>query len=292
MAFYDTMVQGLVRTMSLRGKRQVVVDTTLCEVPPSFEGAGTVRRKVKVKSKARRPREASALIYGFKVWTAMDAATGVVLALIVDTAEKPENLHVLKLLQRAQANLGTAARIDGVALDRGFVDGDLLHGLASELHVNWLVPAKSNMLVTAEARDRVTRALNGASQGSERALDTAIRLAKSRKPSDGIKFSWRPGVGDKQPVVVAQVDGLECTDWYGPGGSNSSQLNSKSFRPTPLYATVVLSWPDRQSTDAEDAAEHDDDPEDGHAKGPLVLLSSVAEAGLVRFDRYDQEYVD
>ncbi len=288
MGFYDSVVRALVRTMPLRGKRQVVVDTTLCEVAPSFKGAGSVRRKVKVKSKAHRPREASALIYGFKIWTAMDAETGVVLAMIVDTAEKPENQHVVELLQRAQANLGTAGRIDGVTLDRGFMDGDLLHKLASELHVNWLVPAKANMHVTTEARDRVTKALTGAGEVGEIALNTAIRLAKVGKPSGGIRFSWRPGVANKQPVVVAQVDGLECTDWYGPGGADSSRLNSKAFVPTRLHATVVLSWPDRPSTDAEDAAEHDDEPADGHAKGPLVLLSPVVEMGLGRFDRYDQ----
>lgn len=288
MGFYDSVVRALVRTMQLRGKRQVLVDTTLCEVAPSFKGAASVRRKVKVKSKAHRPREASALVYGFKVWTAMDAATGLVLAMIVDTAEKPENLHVHALLQRAQANLGTAARIDGVALDRGFMDGDLLHRLASELQINWLVPAKANMHVTTEARDRVSQALRAAGQPAETALETAIRLAKSGKSSSRIRFSWRPGVADQQPVVVAQVDGLECTDWYGPGGADSSRLNRKDFRPTPLHATVVLSWPDRPSTDAEDAAEHDAEAADGHAKGPLVLLSAVGETGLGRFDRYDQ----
>lgn len=285
--FYDAVVRALVRTQRLRGKREVVVDTTLCEVPPSFPDAGRTRRKVKVQSKARKPRSAETTIYGFKVWTAMDAATGLVLAVMMDTADKPDNLHVFELLQQAQANLGEHAHIAGVALDRGFVDGDLLHKLAGELGMSWLAPAKAHMQVTAEARQRVAKALQRAAKAGEAPLDTAQRMAATGKPADGIRFYSRTAAADRAPLCVAQVDGLECTDWYGPGGADSSRLNSKDFRPTPLHATVVLSWPDRPSSDTEDAAEHDAGDE-AAGPGPLVLLSPVVEPALSRFDRYDQ----
>ena len=235
----------------MRGKRNVVIDTTLIEVPPSFPGAGKVSRQVKVQSKARRPKATKATVYGFKVWTRMDAATGLVLAMCMDTAEKPENLHVRALIEQAQANLGTSAHIGHVVLDRGFLDGDLLHGLGAAYNVQWVVPAKSNMDVTAEARQRVTEALQraalqraalpaAAGAAAEASLDTARRLAGSSKPTDGIRFFERRSDPGKDPLVVAQVDRLECTDFYGPGGSDSSRLASKTFVPTPLYATVAL----------------------------------------------------
>jgi hypothetical protein len=82
---------------------------------------------------------------------------------------------------------------------------------------------------------------------------------------------------------VAEVEELLRTDFYGEGGSSSSRVHSKKFEPTALCATVVLSWPDRSRHDEADERDHDEG-----GKGPLVLLSAGKEAGLVRFDRYDE----
>jgi hypothetical protein len=81
---------------------------------------------------------------------------------------------------------------------------------------------------------------------------------------------------------VAEVDHLTDTDFYGEGGSYSSRLSSKGFTPTPLFATVVLRWPNRSAQDIKDANEHDTND-----KGPVVLLSPLKENALTRYDRYD-----
>lgn len=282
--FFNEVVRALVRTTPIRGKREGIIDTTLIEVPPSFPGGGTTRRKVKVKSKARRPKTADAHVYGFKLWTLMDARTGLPLALILDTAEKPDNLHVLALVEQAQRNLGESAHLTSVVLDRGFLDGDLLHRLVAEAKLDWVVPAKAGMEVTAEARERVTGAILGAARQGESVLETARRLARSSKKVDSVRFFERSPEPGRAPLVVAQVDDLHCTDFYGPGGSDSSRLNSKSFRCTPLYGTVVLSWPDRSSS----AAPPPEDCDEEAGPGPAVLLSPRPEAALVRFDRYDR----
>ena len=65
--------------------------------------------------------------------------------------------------------------------------------------------------------------------------------------------------------MVAQVDKLTCTDFYGPGGASSSRLSSKKFRPTPLFATVVLRWPDRRTKG-----------------GTLSLSATTAASGKIR----------
>ena len=82
--------------------------------------------------------------------------------------------------------------------------------------------------------------------------------------------------------MVAQVDQVQCTDFYGPGGSDDARVNKKTWRPTPLYATVILRWPDRSAQDRHDAATHDE-----ASRGPVVILSPIAEPGLVRYDQYD-----
>ncbi len=96
-------------------------------------------------------------------------------------------------------------------------------------------------------------------------------------------FSERQAATGRDPLVVAAVEELKRTDFYVEGGSRSSRVHSKKFEPTALCATVVLSWPDRSRHDEEDERDHDEG-----VKGPLVLLSAGKEAGLVRFDRYDE----
>ncbi len=58
-------------------------------------------------------------------------------------------------------------------------------------------------------------------------------------------------------------------------------MNKKSYRPTPLYATRILRWPDRSAQDQQDTASDDE-----ASKGPVVILST-AESGLFRYDQYD-----
>ena len=121
---------------------------------------------------------------------------------------------------------------------------------------------------------------------SEEPLETARRLAGRGEPSLGVWFHERREREQADTLVVAEVRDLTCTDFYGPGGSNSSRLNSKKFRPSPLHATVVLNWPDRPPRDRNDETEHD--PDALSVKGPVVILSPVKEEGFARFDRYDE----
>jgi len=184
----------------------------------------------------------------------MEVETGLPLAFAFDTIEKPENEHARAVIDQARANLKGYSRLVGVALDRGFLDGDLLWWLKKERRFE-----------------------------AESPLETARRLSRGGRAHDGVTFFERQVETNRESLVVAQVDGLECTDFYGPGGSSSPRLNSKKFRPTPLFATVVLSWPDRSAKDRKDEQEHDEE-----SKGPVVLLSPAAEHGLVRYDHYDE----
>jgi len=170
-----------------------------------------------------------------------------------------------------------------VALDRGFLDGDLLWWLKEQQGIDWYCPAKEGMLVTDEARQRVAAVLSGQRQGDEGPLDTARRLSRQGQQAyEGVVFFERGKGPGRDRLVVAQVDDLMCTEFYGPGGRSSSRVHSKEFRCTPLHATVVLNWPDRRAADRQDADDNDE-----FAERELVLLSPDKEPGLLRFDRYD-----
>jgi Transposase DDE domain len=286
-ALEDTM-NGLVRAVARRGllppKVLGVLDSTGEESVPTCEGAGKVRKKVKVASKSRRPRAMEVTVKGFKLWVLMDADTGIPLAIRFATIEKPENHCVREIVLQAKENLKGYCKLVGLAVDRGFLDGDFLYWAKQEQGIDWVCPAKEKMLVTQEARDRVVATLRHQRQGNEDPLETASRLAgRSYEKHDGVSF-FEANVGPgRQPLLLAGVDDLYDTDFYGPGGAASSRVNSKSYRPTALHATVVLNWPDRAHEDKQDEEEHDREN-----KGPVVLLSPIPEAANNRFHRYDQ----
>jgi hypothetical protein len=278
---------GVVRALAQRGYFPVEVrmslDSTGEEVVPSFEEAGVVRKKVKVESKARRPRQVEVSVRGFKVWYVMEIETGLPLAMTLDTIETAETTPAQALIDQARENLEGHSRLVSGSVDRGFLDGDFLWWLKEKRGIDWVCPSKENMLVTAEARERVDKALSALRVGEESPHDTAQRAARRGLSHDKVQFFERTVKLGRETLLVAQVDELLCTDFYGPGGSSSSRIHSQKFQPTALHATVVLRWPDRSAKDREDAKEHDPDN-----KGPIVLLSPVQEAALVRYDRYDE----
>ncbi len=281
--FFNAVVRALVARGFVAKKVRAVVDSTTLEVSPSFEGAGEVSRQVKVRSKARRPASRRAVVRGFKLWVLMDADSRLPLAFALDTIEKPENEHVRDLVAQARENLGKRGKLTAVILDRGFMDGGLLWWLANEAELEWLVPAKANMAVHAEALRRVDRVLDGQAGPAESRLETARRLARRPRAVGGVRFIERDEGPGRAPLVVAEVPDLEETDFYGPGGSASSRTHSKSFEPTRLHATVVLSWPDRRRGGTDD--DTGDDADDGK---PMVILSSRPHPGLRRYRWYDE----
>jgi hypothetical protein len=280
---FNEVVRALVRQGLIGPAVRAALDSTGEEVVPTFEGAGVVRKKVKVESKARRPRQVEVSVRGFKLWYVMDVESGLPLAMRQDTIEKSEGEHARAVVDQAWENLGGNSRLVSLCLDRGFLDGDLLWWLKNDRSIDWVCPAKEKMGVTAEARRRVMETLAALSQEHESPLETAQRAARRGLSHEGVSFAEREKGGGRPSLVVARVDELLGTEFYGPGGASSSRVNSKQFRPTPLFATVVLRWADRSTTDREDEREHDEE-----SRGPLVLLSPVAEGALVRFDRYDE----
>lgn len=282
---FNLVVRALVKGGYFPSHVRVAMDSTGEEVVPSFEGAGLVRKDVKVESKARRPQKMKVSVLGFKLWYVMDVETGLPLAMTQDTIETAETTPARALIEQAQKNLKGYGKIVGCAIDRGFLDGDLLWWLANDMGIDWVCPSKNKMHVTQEARERVDEAIAVLRLDDEDPLDTARRAARCGLSHGGVCFFEREIKPNCETLVVAQVDNLTCTDFYGPGGSSSSRVYSKTFHPTPLHATVVIRWPNRSAQDRKDAQEHD---ENASPKEPVVLLSPVKESGMKRYDRYDE----
>ena len=97
------------------------------ETTSKFKGCGSVTRKVKPKVRGYRKvgelKEVSVTLYGWKVWAIYEIKTGIPLAIKIDTIEKPDNLHLLAVLEQAKENVKISSIIDSLVIDRGFLDG-------------------------------------------------------------------------------------------------------------------------------------------------------------------------
>lgn len=167
--FFNAVARALARRGFFPKLLRTSLDSTGAEVVPTFAEAGVVKKKVKVQSKARRPRQVEVLVRGFKIWFLMEVETGLPLAMTVDTIETAETTPAKALIDQARENVKGYGRIVSIALDRGFLDGDLLWWLKKERRIDWVCPSKEGMKVTTEARGRVDEALAALAQGQQSA---------------------------------------------------------------------------------------------------------------------------
>ena len=162
--------------------------------PANLRGCGSVTRKVKPKVRGYRKvcelKEISVTLYGWKVWAIYEIKTGIPLAIKIDTIEKPDNLHVLAVLEQAKENVKISSIIDSLVIDRGFLDGKVLYEIDRQ-GLEFVIPLKRNMDAAKDARQLaldsesfspVTREVEvihgyGKKKYTEKVLTTLIRGA-------------------------------------------------------------------------------------------------------------------
>ena len=128
--FFNRAIQNLAKEGLFPKTIKAADDCTFYETTSKFKGCGTVTHKRKVKACGRRKngelKEVKVTLYGWKVWAIYEIETGIPFAIKIDTMEKPDNLHILAVLEQAKANVKSFSTIDSLLLDRGFLDGKVL----------------------------------------------------------------------------------------------------------------------------------------------------------------------
>ena len=107
--FFNRCIQHLAKQSLFPKSIKASCDCTLYETTAKFEGCGAVTYKRRVKARGRRKngefKEVKVILYGWKVWAICEIETGIPLAIKIDTIEKPDNLHVLAVLEQAKENV-------------------------------------------------------------------------------------------------------------------------------------------------------------------------------------------
>jgi hypothetical protein len=268
------MFNGVVRCLAKQGifpKRiDALLDATDDEATPGYETddgkeVPSVTREKRPDVRANRPaKKTKVTVFGWKVWVVWEPVSRIPLAIAIDGINVADNAHAYEVLAQARKNVEGYATIRSVALDRGFLDGNLLAKIDGEGAIVYL-PAKSNLTITTDAREIARRAEALAAQG--RALDGTTYQERVEKVQRG---AGKNATVEERKTVVVGIRELPC-DWWREGGS-SSAATSKSFEPKRLNATVVLRW-NGAPADAE--------------KEVVFLTTDPANDPFVAFDAYD-----
>jgi hypothetical protein len=268
------MFNGVVRCLAKQGifpKRiDALLDATDDEATPGYETddgkeVPSVTREKRPDVRANRPaKKTKVTVFGWKVWVVWEPVSRIPLAIAIDGINVADNEHAYEVLAQARKNVEGYATIRSVALDRGFLDGNLLAKIDGEGAIVYL-PAKSNLTITTDAREIARRAEALAAQG--RALDGTTYKERVEKVQRG---AGKNATVEERKTVVVGIRELPC-DWWREGGS-SSAATSKSFEPKRLNATVVLRW-NGAPADAE--------------KEVVFLTTDPANDPFVAFDAYD-----
>jgi hypothetical protein len=268
------MFNGVVRCLAKQGifpKRiDALLDATDDEATPGYETddgkeVPSVTREKRPDVRANRPaKKTKVTVFGWKVWVVWEPVSRIPLAIAIDGINVADNEHAYEVLAQARKNVEGYATIRSVALDRGFLDGNLLAKIDGEGAIVYL-PAKSNLTITTDAREIARRAEALAAQG--RALDGTTYKERVEKVQRG---AGKNATVEERKTVVVGIRELPC-DWWREGGS-SSAATSKSFEPKLLNATVVLRW-NGAPADAE--------------KEVVFLTTDPANDPFVAFDAYD-----
>lgn len=233
-----------------------LLDASEIESTQRCQGCGKVTKEKPPQLRLRkgRIRKVMETVFGFKLWLLWDPTSRLPLAIRFDTIEVSDVTYTKEIITQAVSNLGSHAKIVSVALDRGFLDGQDLWWLHDQMHIQFYIPAKTNMAVYKDVLSLV-----GTGIVQTRQQQRTVGAGKNKK---SITDSWE----------VEGIEGLTSAGFYGEKGSGSHE-NRKDFVPNPINAVVVLDDPYRQNNPQSDLL--------------VILTNAPVDKPLKVYDGYD-----
>src|SRR6266571_5599065 len=242
----------LARQGLFRGKLLVALDGSKLPTPKSYEGCGKVKqtRKVKVKGQKEEATE-EYYVYGWKLLVLIEVQTRLPLAITVVHIQDYEGKWLVPLLKQAQQNLGSAAQIEKIVIDRGYLDGADLWSVHTQ-GIIFVICGKSNMSVTQDAQ--------GLAQG-ERAMvrERVVRRGHGKSAKE-----------QRLRTELVGIEALTSYDQYGDA-QYTQHAHRSDYVGQPINAVVVRKWENRVPTTG----------------GTVYLTNGAVRDPFVVFDTYD-----
>ncbi|MDP2664816.1 MAG: transposase, partial [bacterium] len=161
----EKLLNKTARRLAKRGffrtsKGHFALDATDLETTPKCQGAGMKKYTEWKVNKDKQAVEVERYAYGFKVLIVYEVRLRLVVAAKVVPIQKHESQFTLTLVRQAIKNVGPGI-LRVLLIDRGFLDGQDLWVLKHDLGIDFVVPAKENMRVTADAQELCRQGANG-----------------------------------------------------------------------------------------------------------------------------------
>jgi Transposase DDE domain len=225
----ESLFNGAIRALAQAGlfARRVmgIADGAELETTARYRGCGQVTRRVRIEDKRGQEHEIEVTVYGWKVLLLIEAVTKIPLAVKVGQIQEHEALWTRALVTQARMNLGSYAHLAKVVFDKGFLDGPTLWWLDQQ-GLRFVVPAKTNMAVTADARAQ-------AAVGED---VTVGRRVHTLRHGQG-KAAW----SERLETEVVGITGLTPYDQYGTP-AHERQAHRRDFQAHPINAVVIRQW--------------------------------------------------
>jgi hypothetical protein len=171
-ALFNEVIRALAKAGGFDQRVTGIADGTDLETTARYQGGGQATRQRRIEAKWGRVQEIEVTVYGWKRIVLIDARTKLPLAATVVPIQAHETLSLRALVTQVRINLAGDARLHTVVFDQGFWDGTDLWWLDQQ-GIRFVVPAKANMAVTADARAQ-------AAAGAEITVGRRARTAGDR----------------------------------------------------------------------------------------------------------------
>jgi hypothetical protein len=150
------VLNGVARRLTARGffrksPGHFALDATDLETTARYAGAGVKRVTERKVTRQQQIVEVERLVHGFKVLIVYEVHLRLVVAAKVAPINQHESRFTRALVRQAVANLGSGV-LRVLLIDAGFLAGPDLWWLKHELQIDFVVPRKDNMRVTADAQ--------------------------------------------------------------------------------------------------------------------------------------------
>ena len=193
-----------------------LMDATDLPTTEKCEGAGRITVDKKVWSrKAKGLVTISVTTFGFKLMLLRSLDSRIIVAAKVRQIQESEKEWTLALVKQAAENIGEK-KIKLLLIDRGYLDGLTLWTLKHDYGIDWIIPLRTDMLITKDAR------------GLRDKVDAGRIFREGR---EGLK--------------VVGIRGLSSYDQYGDQEHQKKNFNAKDFKGNPINVAMVTHWKDK-----------------------------------------------
>jgi len=219
------ILNGAVKQLAERGvfkqsQGHFALDSSDLETTEHYRGVGKKKVKVRKRLPNNQYIEYEEYVYGCKVVVIYEVHLRLIVAAQVAPINRHDSKFTLDLLKQAITNVGQGV-IEVLLMDRGFLDGETLWTIKQTYGVDFIIPSKTDMHVTTDARS----------------------FRQTKGEVDYLFWAERAGEGKKLEgqVRLYGVKGVTSYDQYGDA-AHQKRLNRKDFQANPLNAIVVYEW--------------------------------------------------